>query len=123
MPATFSISQDRTYIIETFDGEQTPEMQRESVVALIALMERTQITQVLLNARAQRAPLSTIDAYTIWNEYALLIPRGTRLAVIVSWELKSPTFTETVAVNRGVNVRYFNHEDQALEWLKATRGG
>src|SRR5689334_19428709 len=98
-------------------------MQRESVAALIALMERTKITRVLLDARTQRAPLARLDAYTIWNEYAPLMPLGSRLAVVVSWDLKGPSFAETVAVNRGVNVRYFNDEDHAQAWLKAVRGG
>lgn len=118
MPATFIVSDDGTYLIETLIGHHTPEMQRETARELFALMESSGIRKVLVDARAQLAPMATLDAFTIWDDLAPQVPRGAQFAILVNWPLKGPVFAETVAINRGVSVRYFNDEPAAVAWLK-----
>lgn len=98
-------------------------MQREVAPELFALMENSGVRKILVDGRAQLAPMPTLDAYTIWDDFALQVPRGAQFAILVNWPLKDYPFTETVAVNRGVNVRYFNDYDQALAWLGVKPAG
>jgi len=122
VPATFAVSDDGIYLIETFTGDQTAEMFRATADELLKQMRQTGLVKVLVDSRAQQAPLPTIDAYNLWNELAPRMPRRTRMAVLVTWPLLGYTFGETVAVNRGVNVRNFNDYDAAVAWLRSTGG-
>lgn len=118
MPATFTVSDDGTYLIETFIGDHTAEMFRVTAEKLLEQMQQTGILKVLVDARAQRAPLPTLDVYHLWEELAPRMPVGAKLAVLVTWEMKGITFGETLAVNRRVNVRNFTDQDAALAWLR-----
>jgi hypothetical protein len=123
VPATFAVSQDGTYLIETFIGVQTAQMLYATGHELIEYLQTTGIRNVLVDARAQPAPLPTIDAHDLWDALAPRMPVGVKLAVLVTWEMKGYTFGETVAVNRRVNVRNFNEYDQALAWLGVNSDG
>src|SRR4051794_13433630 len=105
MPATFDIATDGTYILETVLGEHNAQMQREVARELFALIKTTGITKALVDARVQQAELSTRDAYDIWEELVLLVPRHAQFAILVRWSLKGRVFAETVAVNRRVHLR------------------
>lgn len=120
MPAAFIVSDGGSYLIETVIGDHTPQMQREVAGELFALMESSGIRKVLVDGRAQLAPIPTLDAYTIWKDFAPQVPLGARFAVLVAWPLKDPVFAETVAVNRYVNLTYFDDYDQARAWLSVT---
>jgi hypothetical protein len=54
---------------------------------------------------------------------ALGLPRTSRIAVLVVRDVADHLFTETVAVNRGLCVRYFNREADALRWLAGKPAG
>lgn len=114
MPATFTVSEDGTYLTETFIGNHTAEMFRVIAEELRAQMRQTGIVNVLVDIRAQQAPLPILDAYQLWNDLALRIPVKARLAVLVTWKRTGPTFAETVALNHGVRIRNFDDEGEAL---------
>lgn len=123
MPATITVSADGTYLLQTVIGVHTPQMQRTVMRELFAQMERTGLRKVLVDARVQQAPIPALDVYAIWEELAPQVPRGAKFAIFVNWELKGLAFSETVAVNRRVNIRFFNDEDRALAWLGVVRDG
>jgi hypothetical protein len=123
LPAISSVAADGTYLIHTVIGDHTAAMQRETAPQLFALMHTTGITRALIDARAQQQQLPTLAAVELWDQFAPRIPRGAQFAVLVNWSLKGHPFMETVAVNRGVNVRYFNDYDQALAWLGVKADG
>jgi hypothetical protein len=117
VPASFTIAPNDSHLVETVIGHHTVQMQREVARELFAHMRATGITKVLIDARAQQRPLSTLDSVEIWDEHAPLVPRGAKFAILVNWQLNGQPFMETVAINRMVNVRYFNDYDQAVAWL------
>jgi len=117
VPAISTVAEDRTHLIHTVIGNHTAAMQREAAPQLFALMHQTGIPKVLIDAWAQQEVLPTLDAIDLWEHFAPRVPRGAQFAVLVNWPLNGHPFTETVAVNRGISVRYFNDYDQALAWL------
>jgi hypothetical protein len=123
LPAIFSIAADGAYLIHTVIGDHPAAMQRETAPQLFALMHTTGITRALIDARAQQQRLPAFAAVELWDQFTPRLPRGAQFAVLVNWPLKGHPFMETVAVNRGVNVRYFNDYDQAVAWLQAVPRG
>jgi hypothetical protein len=117
MPTTLSISGDATYILATITGMFTLPLARALLDDLVRLVASTQATKVLVDARQQAAPLDMMEAYEIGNALTQKPLRAITFAVVIPVPLTEYHFLETVAVNRGVNVRYFDDYDQALAWL------
>ena len=78
-------------------------------------------TKVLIDVRALEGWLSTLEAYDVPStDFSDLRGRGLQKAAIVDRERPGEThrFFETVARNRGFNVRIFENTDRAVEWLR-----
>ena len=120
MPATFTVSDDGSYLIVQLTEFYTPAMQRPLATDLFSTMATTGILRALVDARGQDMPMSTMETYRFWEEMASRVPRGAKLAMVVGWQIVAPPFIENVAVNRWINIRYFNDMDQALGWLRAS---
>lgn len=60
--------------------------------------------------------IGTLDKFRLAVEMARIIRSPKQIAVLVQ-EGSIDRFTETVAVNRGLNVRLFNEAVDALKWL------
>jgi hypothetical protein len=119
MPATIMPSDDGSYLIVRFIGVHSPAMQPPIAAELFSKMTAMGVRRALVDGRDQHARMSTLESHQLWEEMASRVPRGAKLAVVVGWEITGRPFLETVAVNRGVIIRYFNDMDLALEWLHA----
>jgi hypothetical protein len=124
MTTVASLSKDGTHIVAQIVGEHTLETARQGFAAVAALMTTTGITKILVDARQIVVPFDTMDAYETANIAAAPMFRRATFAVVVSPSTATgPPFIETVAVNRGVNIRYFDDYDQALAWLGVKSDG
>jgi hypothetical protein len=118
MPASFTVSDDARYLMGRPIGQHTAAMQREVMTELLALITTTGIRRVLIDGREQHTPLGTMEISALWEEMAPRFPRDAKFAVVVGWQFAGPPFIENVAINRGVNIRYFTEYDDAVAWLK-----
>lgn len=118
MPATLSISEDSTYMLVTIVGSFTLPLAREMLDDLVRLQAATGVMKVLVDARQQAAPLDMMEAYEVGHVLTQKPLRTLVFAVIIPVPLTEYHFLETVAVNRGVNIRYFDDYDRALAWLR-----
>ena len=117
MPASFTVSDDGTYLLERVMGQHSAAMQRPVINELFSMIATTSVTRTLVDARQQHTPIGTMEVYRLWEELAPRVPRGAKFAVVVGWAITGRPFIETVAINRGVNIRYFNDMDEAVAWL------
>ena len=80
--------------------------------------------RLLFDARDTILRETITNLYTMVADFdALGLPRTSRIAVLVARDTADHLFTETVAVNRGLCVRYFNSEADALRWLAGKPAG
>jgi hypothetical protein len=77
--------------------------------------------KVLIDVQALDGKLNMFDAFRIASTYFGMIRDRTVLNQAAIVDLKTSEsrykFFETVAVNRGYNIRIFNNVEEALEWL------
>lgn len=120
MLASFTLSDDGTYLIERTFGQHTVAIERIVMNELFSRMQATGVRHVLVDAREQHTQLQTMEIYMLWAEMVPRTPHAAKFAVVVGWPITGRPFIEDVAVNRGILIRYFNVYDDALAWL---RGG
>jgi hypothetical protein len=96
-------------------------MQRPVATELFSTMATTGILRALVVAPDQDTKMSTMDTYRFWEDMASHVPRGAKLAMVVGWQIAGPPFIENVAINRWINIRYFNAYDDAIAWLRGRR--
>lgn len=93
-------------------------MMRDVMAALI----ENRVTRVLLDVRGLAGRLATIESYEIVDKYFPKIRDRnvvTRCGIVDLKEFQSSyEFFETVARNRGFDLRILSDVDEALEWLK-----
>jgi hypothetical protein len=90
-----------------------------SALALLSLIpveaQRAACRHVLVDIRGVIGEGSTLARFEMGATAARLLPP---LRVGIVWrEETTDRFAETVAVNRGANLRVFSSEPEALEWL------
>ncbi len=117
MPTTLRMSDDSTYILATITETFTLPLARALLDDLVRMLASTGATKVLVDARQQAAPLEMMEAYEIGHGLTQKPLRAITFAVVIPVPLTEYHFLETVAVNRGVNIRYFDDYDRALAWL------
>jgi hypothetical protein len=86
------------------------------------LCRETGCRRILADARKHAGGIGVLDMHEIGEMISREIPRGYRVAVVVSeGRLEMDRFLETVALNRGVLFRLFTRTDEAEAWLTSLR--
>lgn len=78
------------------------------------------LSKVLIDARELDGRLGVLDSYLLVTEvFQNIRGKGIRKAAIVDEQINTlrEWFLETVARNRGFNIRIFNDKEKALDWL------
>ncbi len=71
--------------------------------------------QLLVDVRDQDSAPSTLDIFEFGEDW----PAGIRTAILVGDQTREDQqFLETVAFNRGKQMRVFDSEEDALNWLR-----
>ena len=91
---------------------------KEYVLALQEAAVSSGQTRLLVDETHLEYNLSTLDTYTSGCFLAQLSPKPQKIAILCKTSrLNNAKFWETVAVNRGVNVRVFDDRVSARNWI------
>ncbi len=111
------------YLHATVSGDNTPQDVREYLAEVREACRAAECPRVLIEENLAGVGLGFMDVFTI----AASAPQGARGAVRrIAYLDVNPDhaaermrFAESVAVNRGVNVRVFTDRGEAERWLSA----
>ncbi len=103
-------------MIQSF-GEVSEANLKDSIAKVTQLAGQEKIDKVLVDATEQEAMPSTLEIFTLFSGF----PSHIQVAVIT--HETQPTrqdiyFAETVAQNRGKQIKMFTARTAALDWLK-----
>jgi hypothetical protein len=104
----------------------------DAFARMLVAVARQKAAKVLVDCRDVKGTMTTADRYqhasfgaeelSKWTRMGE--SRGTRLAYVAKPpSLDRRRFGETVAVNRGVNVKAFDNTEEALRWLEIDPAG
>jgi hypothetical protein len=88
---------------------------------LINAAKQVQQAVILVDVREFKGRLGAFDSlYVVRDEFAKYRGKGIRKAALVDREAQGTRrwFFETVAQNRGFNLRMFNEVEEAQAWLR-----
>lgn len=96
-------------------GQGTIDEWNASKTRVLELHARHGASMLLVDTREQQKAPNTAELFDFGTHW----PREIRLAILVGESTKSDQhFLETVAVNRGLPIRIFSSEVEALAWLR-----
>jgi hypothetical protein len=119
-PYSVAIESMGQYLLASASGRRT----RQSVVALTMEIFRAALdaglSKVLVDVTALEGRLGVLDSFLVVSDaFGVIRGRGVSQAAIVDRSMRPVRgwFLETVAVNRGYNIRVFEDRQAAAEWL------
>lgn len=121
MPYQIDSNDREGYLQLTFKGEWPAELDEQITNDLYAAIISSEQKKILLDYReGNNMTTNTMLDYNSAINAAELpeIRRFTCAMLFRPDEVKKFEFWETVAVNRGLNVRFFDDESEALKWLR-----
>ena len=110
---------EKNYLKFTASGEQTFEANTELVAAIIEACIENKVTKVLVDIRGFIGQPGIVSDYKLANiaaKGALGIVKKTAL-LHQRESSEFTTFFETATRNRGIDMRVFMDESEAVEWL------
>jgi len=113
MQGTVTVDSGRRFLRFQFDQRAVVSDWVEARAVFLRLSEETGIHRALVDVRNQQAAGPVTELF----KFAHSIPSGV-FAVLSNPRSDDHKFVETVALNRGKNVRlFFGSEEEAIEWL------
>jgi hypothetical protein len=110
------------FVEATLRGIRTPETLVAAAATVTSACTNFKNTNVLIDLRAMIGELDTLQTFEVVSHAMPKTPgtrQLTRAAVLdLPGNMERLRFFETVAVNRGFNVRVFDDEQCALAWLR-----
>ena len=114
MLGAVTVDTERRFIRFQFDAGATLEDWLEARAIFLRLSGETGIRRALVDVRQQKAAGPTVELF----EFGQNLPSGVVFAVLSDPRSDDHKFVETVALNRGKNVRlFFGPEEEAIAWL------
>ena len=114
MHAAITVDEQRRFLRFRFDQRATVSDWKEARAAFLRLSEETGIRRALVDVRKQMAAGPQLELF----EFGRNIPSGGAFAGLSDPRRGDDQFVDTVALNRGKNVRlFFGPEEEAIEWL------
>lgn len=118
MPYELTVEQRPGYVHAKATGERTPENARRFLKEAYAACVNAGQSDLLLEMQFEGPRLSETSIFDVLSER---IPDALKLRRIAyvdgARDASQAYFAETVAMNRGVNVRYFPSVAEAAGWL------
>ena len=114
MQGAITVDAERRFLRFQFDQGATVRDWVEAQATFLRLSDETGIRRALVDVRKQQVAGGVLDLF----EFGHNIPSGMVFAVLSDPQSDDHKFVETVALNRGKDVRlFFGSEDEAIEWL------
>jgi hypothetical protein len=114
MPEEVKFDEEKQLMCVQFGADSTVEDWKSTLVQVERLSRETGIRRVLVDVRKQTELASTAVLYEFGSQLPLFIA----FAVLCEIHLGNHRFIEDVAGNRGIAVKDFDSEQDAIEWLK-----
>ena len=90
----------------------------QAIPHIAEAMAETGCHKVLVDFTTAEGPVSLMERLEMAEVLAATTPRTMKLAAVVTRQQLDPQrFGETIARNKGVNMRVFLDRDRALRWL------
>ena len=113
------LMEDGNYVRLTLGSVLTKKDHEEFRAKALAALADTGWSKVLIDTRQADPEMSIFDDYKFTSDHQSHLPPELRTAIVYHVdEAKRYQFIEDVALNRGVNIRTFTDETQALTWLQ-----
>ncbi|MCU0304229.1 MAG: hypothetical protein MUC56_09260 [Thermoanaerobaculales bacterium] len=115
------------YAVAVLGGTRSPETLLAAAAETVARCASSGRDRVLIDIRAMRGGLDTLETFDVAGRQ-IPAQAGVR-SIVRAAVLDRPDnlarigFFETVAVNRGLNLRVFANEARAIGWLLSNREG
>lgn len=114
MKGAVTVEAERRFLRFQFDPQATVRDWVEARAVFLQLSRETGIRRALVDVRKQAAAGAVTELFQFGQD----IPSGMVFAVLADPQSGDQKFVETVALNRGKNVRlFFGAEEPAIEWL------
>lgn len=114
MQGTVTVDAQRRFLRFRFEPHATVKDWEQAREVFLRLSAETGIRRALVDVREQPAAGSMMQLF----EFGQNIPPGVTVAVLGDPGSDDQKFVETVALNRGKDVRlFFGSEDEAIAWL------
>jgi hypothetical protein len=119
MAIAYSMSvADRVLHVKASGKDESVEDVQRYGMAIIDMAVAHGIERALCDETALEYTLGTFSSYEAAKFIAEAAPKICRVAIVCSpRDLQNGAFWETIAVNRGLNVRVTSDLDQAREWV------
>jgi hypothetical protein len=116
MQGTVTVDAERRFLRFQFNEHATIKDWIEARAIFLRLSEETAVRRALVDIRKQPVAGPVMELF----EFGHSIPSGMAFAVLSDPHSSDHEFVQTVALNRGKNVRlFFGSEEEAIEWLMA----
>jgi hypothetical protein len=116
MHAEIAVDPQQRFLRFHFAQHATVADWEQAQAAFVRLSNETGIRRALVDIRGQEGSGPALDLF----QFGSNIPAGMAFAVLSGPARYDHAFVETVAINRGKNVRlFFGPEEEAIEWLIA----
>lgn len=116
MDMTISYENGSDYLIARIDGEWTLDEAKVLVEAIYAEAVRRGFTHILLDMCEALPPDSEMIRFWTGEHIASIWGNSLKAAAVAKSEFVN-RFAETVAINRGANIKVFTDKTAALQWL------
>lgn len=84
----------------------------------VVMLQEHRVASILVDTTAIKNTPSTITSFEFSSTHKDVISYDVKIAVVVDvLRMKDGLFAETVAVNRGISMKMFQEEKNALAWL------
>lgn len=115
-----NVTVETDHIRATMLGGPTLSLTQSAIDAIMHAAEATGLFKILIDSRRQYAEPSIVDCFEFARHIASQKPwLNFFVAVIVHSEsLEAAEFAEIVAKNRGITLKIFSHDTNALSWLQ-----
>ena len=127
MAIAFKIENQPGYLLMIYEGVYLPSLAGEFTDQILETCKNHQPNKLLIDLRKVEGEMSTMDRFNLsvlaaTKYFGAKLTRkiqSCRYAIVGSHPLVDPgRFEETVATNRGVNVKVFTEIKEALAWLE-----
>lgn len=119
MPVNLKVIHTKDFIKTTVSGTLDFAVSKQALLDILSLIRQPGEYDVLVDTRETESLLSITNLYELGEALAgHPILRQSRICILVpTKDIDQAGFFETVAVNRGVQIRAFTGFEQAITWL------
>ena len=115
----FSAEAKRDYVLLRHEGEVTPDEINAARIEVLRLVRTSGLSRMIIDVRDATSEATIKELRAMMEDNAKVAPPRPHAAVVVRAD-QYPTFrfSEDFAVSRGMPIRVFVDEDQAMQWFK-----